>query len=80
MYYTIMSLDCYAMNLEIVVPVTCLCQEPINNMLIRHTLYSVMTCVARSGNAILQSIMSTDTLCTSPLCRHWQKMLYVNSY
>ena len=53
---------------------------PTCKMLIRKHLYSVITCIARSGNAILQSIMNNDALYTSPLCRHWRKMLYVYSY
>ena len=40
-------------------------------------MYSFLTCITRSGNAILQSIMNSDVLYTSPLCRHWRKMLYV---
>ena len=53
---------------------------PTCKMLIRKNVYSFLTCIAKSGNAILQSIMNRDALYTSPLCRHWQKMLYVYSY
>ena len=49
-------------------------------MLIRKNLYSFLTGIAKSGNAILQSIMHSDALYNSPLCRHWRKMLYVYSY
>ena len=41
---------------------------------------SLLTCIAKSGNAILQSIVNSDALYNSPLCRHWRKMLYVYSY
>ena len=53
---------------------------PICKMLIRINVYRFVTCIARSGNAILQRIMNRDALYTSPLCRHWRKMLYVHSY
>ena len=53
---------------------------PTCKMLIRKNVYSLLTCIAKSGNAILQSIMNSDALYTSPLCRHWRKMLYVYSY
>ena len=33
-----------------------------------------------SGNAILQSIMTSDALYTSPLCHHWRNMLYIYSF
>ena len=49
---------------------------PTFKMLIRKKLYS-LTCIARSNNAILQSIMNSDALYTSPLCGHWRKMLYI---
>ena len=57
--------------------VICLCQETYPHVIF---FYSFSTCIARSGNAILQSIMNSDALYTSPLGRHWQKMLYVYSY
>ena len=50
---------------------------PTCNMLIRKNVYSFLPCIARSGNAILQSIMNSDALYTSPLCRHWRKILYI---
>ena len=53
---------------------------PTCKMLIRKKLYRFLTCIARSGNAILHSIMNSDALYTSPLCRHWRKMLYVYIY
>ena len=31
-------------------------------------MYSFLTCIAKSGNAIRQSIMNSDALYTSPLC------------
>ena len=46
-------------------------------MLIRNNVYSFFKCIAKSSNAILQSIMNSDALYTSPLCRHWRKMFYV---
>ena len=72
--------DFYAMNLEIVVRVIYMFVSrglPTCKMLIRKNVYSFLTCIARSGNAILQNIMNSDALYTSPLCRHWRKMLYV---
>ena len=77
-----MCFDFYAMNLESVVRVIIFVSRglPTCKMLIRKKLYSFLTCIARSGNAILQSIMNSDALYTSPLCRHWRKMLYVYSY
>ena len=48
-------------------------------MLIRKNVYSFLPCIARSGNAILQSIMNSDALYTSPLCRHWRK-IYITIY
>ena len=45
---------------------SCLCQEvlPTCKMLIRTNLYCFLTCIARSGNEILQSIMNSDSLYT----------------
>ena len=68
----IMCLNVYAMNLEIVVQVICLCQEaysPVKCQL-ETNMYSFLTYITRSGNAILQSNMNSDVLYTSPLCRH----------
>ena len=39
-----------------------------------------MTCIAQSGNAVLQSIMNSDALYTSLLCHHWRNMLYIYSF
>ena len=52
-----------------------LCNKlPVNyhtrKMLIRKTVYSFMTSVAKSVYAIIQSIMSSDTLYTSEMCPH----------
>ena len=53
---------------------------PTCKMLIRKNVCSFMTCIAKSGNAILQSIMNSDALYTSPLCHHWRNMLYIYSF
>ena len=53
---------------------------PTFKMLIGKNVYSLFTFIAKSGNVILRSIMNSDDLYTSPLCRHWRKMLYVYSY
>ena len=50
---------------------------PTYKKLIRQNVYSFMMCIAKSGNAILQSIMNSDELYTSPLCDHWKNMLYI---
>ena len=49
-------------------------------ILIRTNVYSFLMYIARAGNAILQSIINSNAPYTSPLCRHWRKMLYVYSY
>ena len=50
---------------------------PTCKMLIRINVYSFLTCIAKSGNAMLRSIMTSDALYNSPLCRHWREMLFL---
>ena len=42
----------------------CVCDTRVIHlkMLIRKKLYSVMMCIAKSGNTILQSILNSDAL------------------
>ena len=49
---------------------------PTCKMLIRN-FFSFIKSVSKSGNAILQSIMNSDAIYTSPLYHHWRDMLYV---
>ena len=50
---------------------------PTCKMLIRKHVYSLMMCIAKSGNEIFQSIMNDNALYTSTLCHHWRNMLYI---
>ena len=53
---------------------------PTCNMLIRKRIYAFMTSTKRSYNTILQNIVGSDPLYTSPLLQHWRRMLYVHAY
>ena len=75
-----MCLDCCAMNRGIEAQVMFVSRGlPTCKMLIRKNVYSFMMYihpVAKSGNAVLQSIMNSDALYTSPLRHYWRNMLY----
>ena len=53
---------------------------PTCNMLIRKSKYAFMTSTKRSCNTILQIIVGSDHIYTSPLRQHWRRMLYVHAY
>ena len=53
---------------------------PTCNMLIRKSIYAFMTSTKRSCNSILQNIVGSDHIYTSPLRQHWRRMLYVHAY
>ena len=42
--------------------------------------YAFMTSTKRSCNTILQNIVGSDHIYTSPLRQHWRRMLYVHTY
>ena len=37
-----------------------------------------MLCIAKSGDTILQSILNSDALYTSPMYQHWRSVLYIS--
>ena len=53
---------------------------PTCNMLIRKSIYAFMTSTKRSRNTLLQNIVGSDHIYTSPLRQHWRRMLYVHAY
>ena len=50
---------------------------PTCKMLIRKKLYSFMMCIAKLGNTILQSILSSDALYMSQMYKHWRSVLCI---
>ena len=53
---------------------------PTCSMLIRKSIYAFMISTKRSCNTILQNIVGSDHIYTSPLLQHWRRMLYVHAY
>ena len=51
---------------------------PTCNMLIRKSIYAFMTSTKRSCNTILQNIVGSDHIYTSPLRQHWRRMMYMH--
>ena len=53
---------------------------PTCKMLIRKSIYGFMISTKRSCNTILQNIVGSDRIYTSPLLQHWRLLLYAHAF
>ena len=53
---------------------------PTCKMLIRKSIYGFMISTKRSCNTILQNIVGSDRIYTSPLLQHWRRLLYAHAF
>ena len=53
---------------------------PTCEMLIRKSIYGFMISTKRSCNTILQNIVGSDRIYTSPLLQHWRLLLYAHAF
>ena len=53
---------------------------PTCKMLIRKSIYDFMISTKRSCNTILQNIVGSDRIYTSPLLQHWILLLYAHAF
>ena len=53
---------------------------PTCKMLIRKSIYGFMISTKRSCNTILQNIVGSDHIYTSPLLQHWRLLLYAHAF
>ncbi len=55
-------------------------KRPTCKMLIRKSIYGFMISTKRSCNTILQNIVGSDRIYTSPLLQHWRLLLYAHAF
>ena len=47
---------------------------------ISKSIYGFMISTKRSCNTILQNIVGSDRIYTSPLLQHWRRLLYAHAF